>query len=248
MNTTNPQRFMQFAARNFASTAVAALMGCSANAPSVKVEERQSGAEFQSEFGLEQRNLATTGRNAFFVLEPGFQLELANDDTKLTITVLDETKQIGGVTARVVEEREEEKGLLVELSRNYFAIDSLTNDVFYFGEDVDVFKNGKLSGHPGVWLAGQNGARAGLVAPGTPRVGMRYFQEYAPKVALDCAEVVDVALTLKTPAGEFKDCLRTHESTGLDKHESEYKVYARDIGLIQDEDLLLVRFGNTHTR
>ncbi len=226
-----------------AGITAASLVGCSTAVTNPEHNAGGSTDDFQQDFGLEKRALATTGRNPYFLLEPGFQLELASEDTQLTITVLDETKQIDGVMTRVVEEREVEHGKLIELSRNYFAIDPATKDVFYFGEDVDVYKSGKLAGHPGVWYAGVNGARAGLVAPGAPRVGMRYCQELAPHVAMDRAEVVDIAATLMTPAGEYKNCLKTHESTGLDKKESEYKVYARDIGLIQDEDLLLVHFG-----
>lgn len=197
---------------------------------------------FQREFGLEQRKLSPNGRSPYFVLEPGFQLELAGDDGHLMITVLDQTRVIDGVTTRVVEEREEEHGKLVEVSRNYFAICERTQDVFYFGEEVDVYTDGRISGHPGAWIAGENGARAGRVAMGRPQVGAKDYQEIAPGVAMDRAEVVDLHASLQTPAGRFENCLRTHESTGLDKHESEYKLYAPGIGLIQDEDLVLVRY------
>ena len=202
----------------------------------------KGNADFQSDFGMEQRTFLTSGQNPYFVLEPGFQLELASDEGHLTITVLDETRKIGDVMTRVVEEREEEGGKLVEVSRNFFALCKQTNDVFYFGEEVDVYKDGKITGHPGAWMAGERGARAGLVAPGSPKVGAKYYQEFAPGVAMDRAQIVDVAATLQTPAGVFKNCLRTHESTGLDKKESEYKLYAPGIGLIQDEDLLLVAY------
>ncbi len=38
-------------------------------------------------------------------------------------------------------------------------------------------------------------------------------------------------------------CLRTQETSGLNPREKEFKTYASGIGLIQDEDLLLVRYG-----
>jgi hypothetical protein len=225
-----------------ACLASAAFVSCHTESESSAAGGAAAQDGFQIEFAMEQRTFLAEGQNPFFVLEPGFQLELASDEGHLTITVLDETRKIGNVTARVVEEREEENGKLVEVSRNFFAICKQTNDVFYFGEEVDVYKDGKISGHPGAWLAGERGARAGLVAPGAPKVGAKYYQEFAPGVAMDRAEIVDVAATLKTPAGLFKNCLRTHESTGLDKKESEYKLYAPGIGLIQDEDLLLVAY------
>jgi hypothetical protein len=200
---------------------------------------------FQREFGLEARSLATTGRNPYCVLEPGYRLVLKGGGDTLTITVLDETRVVDGVTTRVVEEREEEDGELVEVSRNYLAICPATLDVFYFGEDVDVYEHGKLAGHPGVWHAGEGGARPGLFAPGTPRAGAKYCQEIAPGVAMDRAEVVDLDAVLETPAGRFEHCLKTHETTGLAPRESEYKLYAPGIGLIQDEDLKLSSYGRT---
>ena len=40
----------------------------------------------------------------------------------------------------------------------------------------------------------------------------------------------------------FKRCLKCQEENPLDE-EKEFKIYAPDIGLIQDEDLLLVKYG-----
>ena len=54
---------------------------------------------------------------------------------KLIITVLDETKDVYGVTTRVVEEREWKNGELYEVSRNFYAIDSETNDHACDGAD-----------------------------------------------------------------------------------------------------------------
>ena len=52
---------------------------------------------------------SSTGRNDFFILEPGYRQVLdgreGKDPTHLEITVLNETKTLGGVETRVVEER-----------------------------------------------------------------------------------------------------------------------------------------------
>lgn len=162
---------------------------------------------------------------------------------KVAITVLDETREIDGVTTRVVEEREWKYGEMVEISRNFFAICPDTNDVFYFGEEVDIYRDGALVSHSGAWLAGEDGAKAGLMMPGRPEVGMKYYQEIAPRVAMDRAEIVSLDATLKTPAGSFSNCLRTMEGTALNPLEREYKIYASGIGLIQDESLLLTQYG-----
>jgi len=164
-------------------------------------------------------------------------------DEKLAITVLDETKEVDGVVTRVVEEREWKNGELIEVSRNFFAICERTKDIFYFGEDVDMYKGGKVVSQSGAWLAGKDGARAGLIMSGKPRVGMKYYQEIAPAVAMDRAEIVSLDDILKTPAGSFSKCLKTKEGTALNPLEMEFKIYAPGIGLIQDANLLLTKYG-----
>lgn len=200
-------------------------------------------SSWQQEFGMSSCNLLTTGRNEYFILEPGFQLVLEGGGEKLQITVLDETKTVDGVITRVVEEREWEKGRLHEVSRNYFAICEQTKDVFYFGEDVDFYKDGKVVKHDGSWLAGKNGAKAGLMMPGTPKVKMKYYQEIAPGVAMDRAEIVSLNETCKTPAGTFSRCMKVKEGSALARFETEYKYHAPGIGLVRDEDLRLIKHG-----
>jgi hypothetical protein len=196
-----------------------------------------------TEFRVEPGELSATGRNPYFILEPGYQLVLEGGQEQLTITVLDDTKTVAGVETRVVEERETKDGRLVEVSRNYFAISKRTNSVFYFGEAVDIYKGGEVVSHDGVWLAGVQEARFGLMMPGVPLLKARHYQERAPRVALDRAEIVSVNETVKTPAGEFANCLRVEETTPLEPATKEYKYYALGIGLVQDGSLKLVAYG-----
>jgi len=207
------------------------------------ISAQDSDSSWQEEFGISERSLVPTGRNEYFILEPGFQLVLESRFTKLTITVLDETKKVEGVTTRVVEEREWIRGALYEVSRNFFAIDPETKDVFYFGEEVDFYRGSKVVDHYGAWLAGENNARPGLMMPGKPELGMKYYQEIAPRVAMDRAEIIDLNDKLPTPAGSFSKCLTTKEGTALNFREVEFKTYAPGIGLIQDQSLLLTSHG-----
>jgi len=198
---------------------------------------------WQKDFGLSKRTLETTGRSDYFILEPGFQLVLEGGNERLVITVLDETREVDGVMTRVVEEREWSYGRLIEVSRNFFAIDGQTADVFYFGEEVDMYHRGQLLNHHGSWLAGRDGARAGMIMPGSPRRGMKYYQEVAPGRAMDRAEVIRRDDRIETPAGAFENCLLTKEGTALNFMEREYKVYAPGIGLVRDQSLLLTEHG-----
>ncbi|HXU78955.1 MAG TPA: hypothetical protein VN794_20425 [Methylomirabilota bacterium] len=200
---------------------------------------------FTDSFEVDRADLASIGTNRFFVLAPGFQLVLEGKESKptvLTITVLNETKQIDGVETRVIEERETVAGKPVEISRNYFAISRQTSDVYYFGEDVDIYREGKVTSHEGGWIAGIRGARFGLAMPGRPLIGARYYQELAPKVAMDRAEIISLSASLATPAGKFDHCLETQETSAIEKGR-ERKLYAPGIGLISEGGLKLTRFG-----
>jgi hypothetical protein len=193
-------------------------------------------------------DLSPTGRNPYFILEPGYRLVLEEGKEQLVITVLDETKMVDGVMTRLVEERETKAGALVEVSRNYFAINRRNNDVYYFGEEVDIYQAGRIVNHEGAWMAGVKGARFGLMMPGQLRLKERYYQEIAPRVAMDRAEVAGLNETVITPAGEFKQCLKVEETTPLESGVKEYKFYASGIGLVQDGSLKLVKYGMVDRR
>lgn len=203
----------------------------------------QAKPPWTESFTVNTADLATVGENPYFILRPGYQLTLEGREdgkpVRLVITVLDETRTIAGIETRVVEERETVEGALAEVSRNFFAIEKGTSSVYYFGEEVDEYERGKVTGHEGAWAHGAHGARFGLMMPGTPVVGMRYYQEIAPKIAMDRAEIVSVGERLTVPAGTFDRCLKTEETTPLERA-TEYKVYAPGVGLIQDGPLVLV--------
>ena len=202
----------------------------------------QGKKKWTTSFGQENCTFLSTGKNPFFILEPGYQLVLESEREKVAITVLNETRMIGGVETRVVEEREEENGKLKEISMNFFVICKEHGDVFYFGEEVDIYENDRIVRHSGEWRADEPDSRAGIMMPGTIFLGARYYQEISPN-AMDRAEIMSNNEKMQTPAGTFKNCLLTEETSALESDEECYKTYAPGIGLIQDEDLLLTRHG-----
>ncbi len=189
-------------------------------------------------FSVNKAELVDAGKNNYFPLWPGYKMKLQHGADTLVISVLAETKVVDGVRTRVVEERETKDGQVVEVSSNYFAISRLTGVVYYFGEDVDIFKNGKLVSHEGAWRSGVRGAKFGLMMPGRPAVGDRYCQELAPRVAMDRAEVIACNASCVTPEKAFEQCVRVRETSALERGSSE-KFYAPGVGLVKDGDFVL---------
>jgi hypothetical protein len=109
---------------------------------------------------------------------PGDQSTFEGGDTKLVITVLDETRTVDCVQTRIVEEREWEKGELEEVSRNFFALSKRTNSVYYFGEEVDIYEDGSSRatrrvdvGREGSALRPHDAGRAAARRPLLPGAG-----------------------------------------------------------------------------
>ena len=213
--------------------------------------------EFTTDFDVERCTFASHGRqNPYFSLQPGDQVTLEGEDDgeeiKVEITVKRGTKTItfrtpDGATktvrARVVEEKEWKDGELAEVSRNWFARCIETNDVFYFGESVDFYEDGRISGHGGSWQAGVNGAQPGIIIPARFLLGARYFQEIASEdEAMDRAENVEMGLTV-TAAGEtFEDCVKVRETSPLEPGGESFKVYCPGVGMVQDDEIVLTDF------
>lgn len=201
-------------------------------------------SRWTSEFQVKREEFKSTGRNPFFILEPGYTLVLKGDDEELTITVLDETKEVDGVETRIVEEHETKGGKVIEVSRNFFAISARTNSVYYFGEEVDNYKDGKVANHEGKWLAGEKGAKFGMIMPGEALLGARHYQEMAPKEAMDRAEVVSLNEKIEGHGHTYEHCLKTEETTPLEPKEREHKFYAPGIGLVREAGMTLVSYNS----
>ena len=221
--------------------------------------------EFTSQYPLDNCQFKETGENPYFNLDVGKQLYLNNDQCmaegecdereELWVTVLNDkrdiTLEIAGkmktVKTRVVEEREMVDGELAEISRNYFAACKNTGDVYYFGEDVDIYQDGEVVSHDGAWLAGKDGAMPGIIMPGGAYlVGARYYQEVAPEVALDRSENIANGLDIEVPAGEFENCVEMEDTSDLAPGEADEKFYCPGVGITIDEDLELVSVRKGH--
>ena len=214
-----------------------------------------AAVSYTTQFPVDECTFSATGRNLHFSIRPHDRLVLEGIEdgevVRVEITVLNETRPVTfltdegewlTVTTRVIEERESKDGELVEVSRNFYARCTETGDIYYLGEDVDIYEGGSIVSHDGAWLAGEAGALPGVIMPGSFLLGSRYFQELAPEVAMDRAEHVKMGLTVPTPAGTFHDCVEVVETTPLERGSKSVKRYCPEIGLVMDGPVGLVEF------
>jgi len=128
---------------------------------------------------------------------------------------------------------------LKEVSRNYFA-QSRAGNVCFFGEQIDVYEDGKVANHEGSWRADAPRNAPGIYMPAKPRVGMTYQQQSAPGVAVDTAAIVASGVRTTVPARTFTNTIRVRDRSPLDGSTG-IKIYARGVGLVVDGPLKLIR-------
>ena len=193
------------------------------------------------------RHYLSSQENPYFIMEPGWRVVLEGESDgeliRLETTVLNETERVAGVRTRVIEEVEYIDGELYEVARNFYAICTQTNDIYYFGEDVAFYEDGEIVSNDGQWRAGENGARPGVIMPGSVMIGARFQQEISPGEAMDRAEVMGFT-TMQVEDMTFENVLMLLESNPFDTPcDAELKYYAPGIGNIVDEELEVVEAG-----
>jgi hypothetical protein len=157
--------------------------------------------------------------NPWLPLTPGatwrYRVSGATEGT-LVVTVEDTTYDVAGVATTPVR-RTEPTG---EQAVDYYAQDRLGN-VWWFGRE-------------GGWLAGRDGAEAGLAMPATPRLGDGWRAAYAPGVVDALASVVTTDQSATTPAGRFTKLVGLDLTSPLDEDGSRRFFYERGLGPVME--------------
>jgi len=175
--------------------------------------------------------------NKYYTLNPGmkagYEQKTLKGITRTRIEVTGETKTVMGVTTLVVRDRKWLNGQLVEDTRDWVAQDKDGN-VWYFGEAVDYYKDGKLVNHDGSWEAGVDGAKPGILMLNNPKPGATYRQEYYPSGKVeDMGTVVAVGISVRLPQGPFfQNCVHIREWNPLKKDYIEHKYHCVGVGTI----------------
>ena len=152
------------------------------------------------------------------------------------VTTLSTTATIDGFTVRPVEDVVLIDGVLSEDATDYFA-QRANGDVYYFGEVSRQYEDGFLDNLEGSWRTGKENALPGIIFEGNPKVDDVYRQEYQAMVAEDIAQVLSVDETVTIGMGTFDHCIQTLEFSALEPGSTEWKFYAKGIGMILDVDL-----------
>lgn len=171
---------------------------------------------------------------------PDCTLVGTGEDTGVRVVrhVLDRTEpfDVDGQTvdAMVVEDSESDKGEPVERTLDYFAQDD-AGTVYYMGEDVDTYKNGKVTGHDGAWRYGEDTDKLGVLMPADPQVGDKWMSENVPGVTQESDQAVEPPKSTTAQGKSYTDLLKVRERSLPDK-ETEFKLYSRGTGVITEEN------------
>lgn len=152
------------------------------------------------------------------------------------LKVTPDTNVIQGVTTTVVRDILRDKGSVVEKTIDWYAQDGQGN-VWYFGEDTEVFlPNGKVD-PSGSWEAGVNGAKPGLIMEADPQVPDAYRQECLSGQAEDTAWTIDRGGSTTVAFGTVHHVVRSLEFTVLEPNVISEKRYAPGLGIVMERDL-----------
>ncbi len=152
---------------------------------------------------------------------------------RLVFTVTDLVKEIDGIPSVVVWDVDFSDGDLVETELAFYAQDD-EGTVWRMGEYPEEWEEGEFIEAP-AWLAGLEGAAAGVAMPARPAVdGSSYSQGWGPAV-----EFTDRAFALETiqevcvAANCFRTVLVNNEFSNEEPGANQLKYYAHGVGNIQ---------------
>jgi hypothetical protein len=188
-------------------------------------------------------DFVTVVDNPYFPLTPGakwvYKARLEDGTVEGDeVEVLQETRQIMGVTAVVVRDVVLVDGQITEETFDWYAQDKEGN-VWYLGEMVDNYEDGVLVNHAGSWEWGKDGALPGIIMWADPSAHMNetYYQEYYAGEAEDQGQILSVGESVTVPFGSFDNVVKTFDSSALDPDLKENKFYAQGIGVIKEIDM-----------
>jgi hypothetical protein len=192
------------------------------------------------EFDYDNFDSPTVIDNPWLPMTPGTRLVYegtTNEDNELldhqvVITVTDLIKVIDGIETVVSWDLDYSEGELVEAELAFFAQDNDGN-VWRMGEHPEEYEDGILVDAP-TWLAGINGAEAGISMLGDPRVGtLSYSQGWGPDVEfIDRAQIAEIGTDTCVATGCYAAVLVVDEFNTEEPNARQLKYFAPGVGNI----------------
>jgi hypothetical protein len=176
--------------------------------------------------------------NPWFPLRPGavFVYRGVKDGkpSRDVVRVTGSVRLIQSVRCTAVSDRLYVGGLLAERTTDWYAQDR-AGTVWYFGEATEELdRSGRVKSREGSWLAGRDGARAGVFMPAHPKIGQIFRQEYLKGHAEDHFAILSLRASVSTPAVTSKRALLTKEWTPIEPGVLDHKLYVRGVGLVDE--------------
>jgi hypothetical protein len=189
--------------------------------------------------------------NPYFPLGIGHRWVYLGEGERNIVEVVNETKNVEGVTCIVYRDLVLQNGSLKEATDDWYAA-GRDGSTWYCGEEVkdyasfdgDLPRRPELVSRDGSFKHGVDGDKAGIIMPARPRAGMVYLEEFSLGNAEDVSEILsanyafgaggaldqlvprDLALRL---CGN-RDCVVTKNTSLLEPGVYALKYYARGIG------------------
>jgi hypothetical protein len=224
---TNNKEFVFFViSATFVALMIWSSVTLQINAQSIKMEFNET--LFQNPLKID---------NKYFPLVPGTTMiyngtSEDGDPTRDVFVVSNDTKEILGISTRVIHDDAYVKNELEESTDDWFAQDDNGN-VWYMGEyTTDLTEDGS---HDGSWEGGKKGAMPGIIMEAVPRNGDTYDQEVAKDVAEDNGTILSLNEKVCVPYGCFSNVIKTKDINPLEPDIVENKYFAQDIGYIKGE-------------
>ena len=188
---------------------------------------------FAPAFNPANFNADTAVTNTFFPLVLGsirvyYTIDLEGDEEQVRFEVLEETRQIAGVTCTALIDQVLSDGEVVEESINWYAVDQAGN-VWHFGGEFKEIVDGEVIESTG-WESGVDDAEPGIAMPADPQIGQVYALGFYADETEDKAEILSLDGYAEVTYGEFTGLLETRAWSPLSPEEVDFEYYAAGIG------------------
>ncbi len=182
---------------------------------------------------LDPADFSSRITNPYWPMRPGTTWKLRESDGRsrqvVRLRVLERTREVRGIEARVVHDVVRERGEIIENTFDWYAQDS-GGSIWYLGEFTREYEDGVPVNTEGSWEYGVDGAQAGVIIPADPRPGCRYRQEHDEGEAEDRGAILATREDVQVPAGRFRNVLTTGDYVGTEPWVAEHKFFARQVG------------------